>query len=377
MRMNLPVVPRMAGRPKVPVYENEPVVVGELDLDGVGVAGRPAPHQQRSEETAGKDGLVVGIEKGEALRGAVAGGSAEGRQRGLVGDGGAEAFAADAADAATRGELGDGGGDLALLGLGGPVLLRGDLDEDLALHGLAVEAGGDGDETAGGAGGGEDGAAGRGGGDGADVAFVEAPADVDGEAGEGGGVLHRGHALARGDGDGLERRGLDVEDRGRAAVVAPGAGRADEGEAAPAVAAGACATVGGAAGARAAGAAVRGAAGGHLGAPAASREHGGREQGEAQDATRRRSSCHHDGTIRRASSPPQAPRAHAGAAPRGRALAEERQRRVGTFCAQKPLTQRLVVSQQSAAVVHLSERPEHMLSGGVLEQTRPPSPGSQ
>ena len=49
----------------------------------------------------------------------------------------------------------------------------------------------------------------------------------------------------------------------------------------------------------------------------------------------------------------------------------------GPCWVQKPLTQRLVLSQQSAAVGALSERPEHMLLGGVLEQTRPPSPGSQ
>ena len=39
--------------------------------------------------------------------------------------------------------------------------------------------------------------------------------------------------------------------------------------------------------------------------------------------------------------------------------------------------QRFDVSQQSAAVVHFSWRPEHIPFGDVFEQTRPPSPGSQ
>ena len=49
----------------------------------------------------------------------------------------------------------------------------------------------------------------------------------------------------------------------------------------------------------------------------------------------------------------------------------------GVLGAQKPLMHWLVVSQQSAAVVHLLPTCEHIALGGEFEHTRPPSPGSQ
>ena len=214
--MNLPAVCcRMAGRPKTPVQEKEPLLVLSPILDRIGIPEAPVPLEQRREQAAREHGLVVRIEQRQPLRLAGPAGVLQSRERPRIADADPEPFPTDSADAAAAPELRRARGDSRPLARSvrvGPVLLGRELDENLPLQDLPIEARDDVDETAGRSCGLEHSLCGGPRGDRRQVAAVDGPGSLDRRARKRRSVGHARHGLARRHRDRLKRGRLDVED---------------------------------------------------------------------------------------------------------------------------------------------------------------------